>query len=244
MFSFDREILLKLDYDSYGLSKFDKEVVMDMIQELIPFDVNDNVLKILNVNANRNFILLYIVEHSKTLSVEEANFFLYSCDSFGRPEILHTLHSKVGQIEWLKLFRDFWTMCDSCSLYHKEFKEILKSYNIKTLRRHIHTTEDNAFYNDLPEEFEVYRGTFLDERFKYGISWTTDYEVASKFELGYRNFSIGGPMIYRYKTNMRPEVFSIMEDIGKHGTDILHMYVNKSSVFVLTSRGEKEIIVL
>lgn len=237
-------VMLNLDYDSYGLSIFDKEVVKDMILELLPASLNDEIEKVIYATANRNLIILYIVEHSKTLSVDEAKEFLYMADSYGRPEILYSLHSKVDPIKWLKLFRDFWTMCDSCSLYHKEFKEILKTYNIKALRRHIHTAEDAAFYNDLPEEFEIYRGTFLDEQFKDGISWTTDYEVAAKFELGYRNFSMGGPMVYRYKTNMRPEVFSIMEDIGKNGTDILHKYVKKSSVFVLTSRGEKEVFVL
>ena len=243
MFSFDKCALLNLDYDSYGLTEFDQSVVKDMIEELLPSSFED-IEKVVKAGSNINLISLYIVEHSITLSVEDAKEFLFMVDSFGRPEILHTLHSKIDKIEWLHLFRDFWTSCDSCSLYHEEFRSILKSYNIRTIRRHIHTDEDKIFYKSLPEEFEVYRGTFSDERFRHGISWTTDYDIADRFERGYRNFAEGGPMIYRYRSGMRDEIFSLMQNIALQGTEVLHKLVDKSSVFVLTSRGEREVFVL
>ena len=55
-------VMLNLDYDSYGLSSFDKEVVKDMILELLPASFNDEIEKVIYATANRNLITFSMID--------------------------------------------------------------------------------------------------------------------------------------------------------------------------------------
>lgn len=241
------ESIFSFDLSKLELSNFDQDILFEMCELYIPQSfVNDQIEKMINASANRTLIVLFIVEHAqvKQIPSDIAETLLYSVDSFGRPEVLQALYDKVDSIYWLKLFANYWTMCDSCSLYHIRFKEIFSNYSIETIRQEIHSKEDWEFYNSLPEVFTAYRGTFLDERFKGGLSWTTDKDIAKRFEYGYYNFAKKGPMIFRYQTNMRSEIFENMLEIAVGGTGVLRAEFFKEDVFVLTSRGESEILVI
>lgn len=235
------------DLNKLELSNFDRDILFEMCEAYIPQSfMNESPEKLIHASANRTLIVLFMVEHAqvKHIPSDIVETLLYSVDSFGRPEVLQALHDKVDSIYWLKLFANYWTMCDSCSLYHTRFKEIFSNYSIETIRQEIHSEEDWEFYNSLPEVFTAYRGTFLDERFKGGLSWTTNQDVAKRFEYGYFNFAKKGPMLFRYQSNMRPEIFKTMLEIAEGGTAVLQADFFKEDVFVLTSRSESEILVI
>ena len=229
--------------ESFDLHPITLSNIESLVLDYFPKDYTD-VEKQMALSANKGTIIKYILDHLEELNHHDAEKVLFSVDSFNRPEILYLMASLVNGKEWLQLFRDFWTQCDSCSLYHNEYKEVLLAHKIETIRAITHNEDDINFYNSLPEKFEVYRGTFVDVRFAGGISWTTDRDVAEKFEYGYQNFANNGPMVYRYRTNMTDEKFDLLKDIAKSGTAVLTRTVNKSDVFVNTSRGEREIFVL
>lgn len=237
----ERHVLLPLE--SFNLHPIALSNIESLIVDYFPNDYND-MEKQIALSANKGTIIKYILSHLDELKQDDAEKLLYSVDSFNRPEILYLMASLVDSKEWLNLFRTSWTQCDSCSLYHNEFKEILLSYSIDTIREITHDDDDIAFYNSLPETFEVYRGTFVDERFAGGISWTTDRSIAEKFEYGYQSFANNGPIVYRYRTNMTNEKFDLLKDISQAGTTVLTRIVKKSDVFVNSSRGEHEIFVL
>lgn len=234
---------VSIPLESFDLHPITLSNIESLVLDYFPKDYTD-VEKQMALSANKGTIIKYILDHLEELNHHDAEKVLFSVDSFNRPEILYLMASLVNGKEWLQLFRDFWTQCDSCSLYHNEYKEVLLAHKIETIRAITHNEDDINFYNSLPEKFEVYRGTFVDVRFAGGISWTTDRDVAEKFEYGYQNFANNGPMVYRYRTNMTDEKFDLLKDIAKSGTAVLTRTVNKSDVFVNTSRGEREIFVL
>ena len=234
---------VSIPLESFDLHPITLSNIESLVLDYFPKDYTD-VEKQMALSANKGTIIKYILDHLEELNHHDAEKVLFSVDSFNRPEILYLMASLVNGKEWLQLFRDFWTQCDSCSLYHNEYKEVLLAHKIETIRAITHNEDDINFYNSLPEKFEVYRGTFVDVRFAGGISWTTDRDVAEKFEYGYQNFANNGPMVYRYRTNMTDEKFELLKDIAKSGTAVLTRTVNKSDVFVNTSRGEREIFVL
>lgn len=234
---------VSLPLESFDLHPITLSNIESLVVEYFPKDYND-VEKQMALSANKGTIIKYIIDHLDDLNYKDAEKLLFSVDSFNRPEILYLMASLVDSKDWLRLFRDFWTQCDSCSLYHNEYKEVLLAHKIETIREVTHSEDDIKFYNALPETFEVYRGTFVDERFAGGISWTTDRDVAEKFEAGYQSFANNGPMVYRYRINMTDEKFDLLKDIAKSGTAVLTRTVNKSEVFVNTSRGEHEIFVI
>lgn len=175
---------------------------------------------------------------------EEANKFLAIIDSFLRAELLYKMYYLLSdKLEWLKLFGEYWTSCDSCSLYSKEYNKILKSFDIDVIKQTIYTDSDLKFHNSLPDLITVYRGTFLDPRFIDGISWTTDKSVADRFYQGYNNVS-SGLMGLRYKFNLPESKFLEFLDIAKQGCDVISIIVPKHDIFVVTARSEDEIIVL
>ncbi len=218
--------------------------IIDMnILEYFPSDHTD-ITKMQSLSCNKFTIMKFAIDNATECSAEVARLILQFSDSFNRPELLLSLSEKVSSDAWLDLFREYWTSCDSCSLYHEEFRNILFTYNIKKIREKTHSAEDKTFYDSLPESFEVYRGTFIDEQFIDGISWTTDKEIAERFKNGYENFKNGGGMRIRYMINMNQEKFSRLKDISESGTTVLTKTVNKKDVFVNTSRGEHEILIL
>ena len=76
-----------------------------------------------------------------------------------------------------------------------------------------------GFYDSIPDIVTLYRGTCDEEaeNKNYGISWTTDFEIAKFFA-------------YRY---------------GKDGRCVLKTEVNKKDIMsVLTNRKESEVIIL
>ena len=127
---------------------------------------------------------------------------------------------------------------------YNQFIEILNQYSLDYIRENTHDDDDKLFYDSLSEEFTVYRGTFIDDRFKGGISWTVDKAVAEKFKKGYQSFKDGGLMMMRYRCNTSNDKFDLLKDIAKSGVELLEMKIKKSDIFVNTSRGESEIFVL
>lgn len=231
------------DIEELQLSKKSLHVIEQLIIDYLPTDSVDQ--RHMFVSANRGHIMKYAVLQSNAIITEEnADKILSHLDSFNRPEVLYLLFEKTDRIVWLNLFRSFWTMCDSCSLYHEEFKSILRSYDIEEIRSITHNDDDIEFYNSLPETFEVYRGTFNDSRFAGGISWTTDIKVAEFFQNGYENFKNNGPMVFRYKFNMNDDKFNLLKEIAESGTSVLTRTVNKKDIFVNTNRGENEIFII
>lgn len=231
------------DIEELYLSKKALHVIEQLIIDYLPTDSVDQ--RHMFVSANRGHIMKYAVSQATAIITEEnADKILSHLDSFNRPEVLYLLFEKTDRIVWLNLFRSFWTMCDSCSLYHEEFKYILQSYDIEEIRSITHKDNDIEFYNSLPDTFEIYRGTFNDPRFAAGISWTTDIKVAEFFQGGYENFKTNGPMVFRYKFNMTPDKFDLLKDIAKSGTSVLTKTVNKKDIFVNTNRGEHEVFVI
>lgn len=218
-------------------------VIKELVTQYFPQSYAD-LDKSRALSANKGIIINYIVSKLDDLSESDAESLLYSVDSFNRPELLKKLASCVSGDAWLRLFRQVWTQCDSCSLYHEDFKYILNTYSLDRIKSFAHDESDTEFYNSLPETFEVYRGTFIDSRFAGGISWTTDRSIAEKFETGYKSFANNGPMAYRYRVNMSDEKFDLLKDIATSGTTVLTRTVNKADIFVNTSRGESEILVI
>ena len=230
--------------ESFNLSEASLKIINNFIDANFPkgHTEHDDLIKHTQLSGNKGIILLTLIELSNELTYNQASDILIYSDSFNRPELLLKMFNKTNNDAWLKLFGEFWSMCDSCSLYHEEFKRILKSYDINDIKKIIHTEESIEFYDSLPDNIVVYRGTFIDERFD-GISWTTSEEVAKRFQVGYESFKNGGPMSIRYMINMTSDKFNLLKDISLNGTALLEKTVNKKDVFVITSRGENEVIV-
>lgn len=240
------DISIFRQYFSFDLNEVD--LGQDIIEEINTIITNDfptnheDFLKLISLKFNKERVIHLILENSNEMSYNVADAILLTLDSFMRPKALIKLYGLLDRKDWAKLFQETWTMCDSCSLYHSEFNFILNQYSIQELRELCHTESDDAFYDSLPDEFEIYRGTFDDPRFD-GISWTTSLEVAQRFKDSYENVAEGGAMAIRYKHNMDSDTYDLIMDIAKSGTSLKTMLVKKSDVFVNTSRGELEIIV-
>lgn len=229
--------------ESLDVSQNTLDILNKLITEYLPKDHTD-FQKQLFVSANRGMICNYLVDSIDVIDFKNASKMLFDVDSFNRPELLVKFSDMIDKSYWLKLFNDFWTMCDSCSIYHEEFKEAFSKYTIEELRNEIHSDEDKEFYDSLPDVIEIYRGTFNDIRFSQGISWTLDKDVANRFMMGYKSFAENGPMVYRYKMNMTQDKFDLLKDISEEGVSVLTRTVNKKDIFLMTSRGEHEVIVL
>lgn len=235
-FNFEIE---KFDIKSSDLTKLE-----EMIDNFLKKSENDPHLMMM-YSANKGKVLNTMVQSIRTnISFNDADNILLSADSFSRPELLINISRILSKEDWLLLFRENWTTCDSCSLYHNEFRKILKTYSIEEIRNLTHQDYDVEFYDSLPEEITIYRGTFIDERFCKGLSWSTEESVAIKFMEGYKSFKNGGPMMMRYRFNMDDQKFNLLKDISLKGVTVLSKVVNKKDIFVNTSRDEYEILVL
>lgn len=230
--------------DDFKIDPDTIKVINEIISEYFPQSDND-VQKLMSVSANKNTVMKHVILSANcTIDIKTAEAALIDVDSFGRANILHNISRIVSKDDWLALFKSNWHMSDSCSLFHEEFREILSTYDMSYIRETIHDELDREFYDQLPETFTVYRGTFIDEDFAQGISWTTDKEVASRFMLGYQSFADKGGMYYRYASNIDHGLLEKMNEIAESGVTVLERTVNKADVFVTTSRGESEVILL
>lgn len=219
-------------------------VINEIVLDYFPHDMSD-LQKTHSLTVNKNAVLFYLVTNTQNkISFDVAQTVLNDSDSFGRPKILYALSSIVDKHDWLKLFKSNWHMSDSCSLYHEEFRDIFSRYSIDEIRNIVHDEDDIEFYESLPDTFVVYRGTFVDEDFACGISWTTNEEVAEKFKFGYENFAAKGGLYFRYLMNIDSDTLDRMNEIAESGVTVLQKTVNKKDIFVTTSRGESEVIVL
>ena len=230
--------------NDFSINDSFKELILKSVEQYLPFNMED-VQKLVYANIAKGLISINLVEClDNEISYELAESLIFIQDSFNKPELLCKLFDVIAKDDWLKLFRQFWVSCDSCSLYHNQFIEILNQYSLDYIRENTHDDDDKLFYDSLPEEFTVYRGTFIDDRFKCGISWTVDKAVAEKFKKGYQSFKDGGLMMMRYRCNTSNDKFDLLKDIAKSGVELLEMKVKKTDIFVNTSRGESEIFVL
>lgn len=230
--------------EKFDINHSDLTKLEEMIHTYLENSDNDPRLMMLYA-ANKGKVLNLLVQSIRSnISSNNADNILLSADSFSRPELLINIARILNKEDWLLLFREFWTSCDSCSLYHNEFRKILNTYSIEEIRNLTHQDYDIEFYNSLPEEITIYRGTFIDERFCDGLSWSTEESVAIKFMEGYKSFKNGGPMMMRYRFNMDDKKFNLLKDISLKGVAVLSKVVNKKDVFVNTSRNEYEVFVL
>lgn len=68
----------------------------------------------------------------------------------------------------------------------------------KAKPKYIMDEDEYNAYKELPDVIDIYRGGFLDEKESgiYGLSWTTDYEVAEFFNDRHKFTKDGGTVIY------------------------------------------------
>lgn len=194
--------------------------------------------------ANKSNIITFFINSIDSITYKDADHLMTSLDSFGRPYNLSLLYNCMDRLDWLRLFKETWTMCDSCSLYHDNFRHILNQYTLDEIRTHIQNDDDRIMYDSLPDIVDIYRGTFVHDDFRHGLSWTTDIKVAEQFANGYKSFAEKGPMYFRYMCNMDLDTLNRLTDIASDGVVTLKGQIDKSNIFVITNRGESEIIVL
>jgi hypothetical protein len=90
----------------------------------------------------------------------------------------------------------YWKMVGECytcsSLAHTDESTILKYLNdTRPEKEHLMDEEERKFFNDLPDEVNIYRGCTKKEikSGKFRISWTLDRKIAEFFAFEYINLS-------------------------------------------------------
>ena len=131
-------------------------------------------------------------------------------------ENLLELADCVDDDEFMAVFAQAWPDCDNTWSYRDELRHLLM-YHCRADFLHHLSEDDLAFYNALPDEITVYRG--CDASRVYGLSWTTDLELAKSFARGHRGMSPPNPVI------------------------ACGMAAKKDLLFATNDRGESEVLV-
>lgn len=76
----------------------------------------------------------------------------------------------------IELFKDVWSGAEIQYKRAEEFKKLFLEY-----RYEIMDETEKAFYDELSDKVEIYRGTRVPSFIDTGISWTTDKKIAEKF---------------------------------------------------------------
>lgn len=143
----------------------------------------------------------YAINYWFDRSAEEAQqwasdqLFGIGVDSAGRGFALYNLLSQAwmpDSYKW-KIFQDTWPSCDNVD--SELISAFENCFSGESLGWEHLNGQDLVFYNSLPDEIEVFRGSSPGR--KLGWSWTTDMMVATSFARGHRGIPVREPTIYR-----------------------------------------------
>lgn len=122
------------------------------------------------------------------MSLEDFEKELMLCDSYSRlGAFLEPDWIAVG--DTMPLLGKFWSLFDNISAYSDELSGLFGVYDwpINALM----DEDERAKLDGMPDEFVIYRGCYQHN--KWGMSWTTNREVAERF-----------PTLNRYKQDGQP----------------------------------------
>jgi len=131
-------------------------------------------------------------------------------------------------------FHEGWTMCDAVT--PQQVERIFACFTFDTLGTAHLAREEQAFFDNLPEVVEVFRGAPPDR--KRGYAWTTDEAVAERFARGHRGIPVRGGTIYR-ATIEKPRIWTVFTERGEG--EIFSAPTSKESARIVSlQRGDME----
>jgi hypothetical protein len=120
--------------------------------------------------------------HASNAGAEER---LLLCSSYQRPGVLLLEMIKEPMpANRLKLFLDYWTVCDAPWPHCAGFKRELRAALAQVRLADVLPPAEREWYANLPLVLDVWRGCELGR--ERGLSWTTDIAVAKAFARGKR----------------------------------------------------------
>lgn len=130
--------------------------------------------------------------------MERVNSALVNYGSVDRPKLFIELFSdnRVAgneKVFWLTL-HDNWVGFDK--IPHDEFEELFRAARPGWDSSYL-MPEDLAFYDSLPNSFDIYRGADENALHKVGLSWTLSRKTAEEFARGHRNILNKAPTILK-----------------------------------------------
>lgn len=81
--------------------------------------------------------------------------------------------------EWLTVLGEEWSGCDNIAQFVDQLFDETPFGEALDYPGAMMTPDEQTALRDLPDEVEVYRGCYLDN--KWGLSWSLDRAVAAKF---------------------------------------------------------------
>lgn len=106
---------------------------------------------------------------------------LQFADSYTRMGVLID-HFEVFDTDWFQQLGEWWCNCDNIAAYRDDLVKIFSLTRKCTKTSKIDpmmTSEELAAFDALPDEIEIYRGCYANN--KNGLSWSLDAEVARTF---------------------------------------------------------------
>lgn len=142
-------------------------------------------------------------------------------NSTNRLDRLLTLTEFVEPSVFWSVFHRNWSMCDDTWSEQDYLLDHLRYQNLEEPSYFHMTTENKAFYDGLKRGAVIYRGCSRERI--WGLSWTTDRQIAEKFARGHRGLKTQNPVLIRTKVARS----SVMETI----------------ISVSVERGESEVLI-
>lgn len=187
------------------------------------------------------FMYLLVISATTKIPYMAASKILSLSSSFNRTTLLSAMHDKVKDSDWCKLFAENWSSCDGCTSNSGNFIEILNQVDLNEIRKNL-SDEDIEYYNNLPDQVTIYRGTLDCDDINTGISWTTDLSIAKKFAEISESIAKREPASLRYIMGMGSDYQQIL-DSNPTGGVILKATVSKDKIIYTNNRGESEAII-
>jgi hypothetical protein len=126
-----------------------------------------------------------ILRRLKGLTFSAAQQQLLEFDSYDRTIALpFVLHRAPTLAERLKVFLDWWHLCDAPWGVRSDLARLLRSACSEVRVADLLSPDARSFYEGLPALVPVWRG--CERGRERGLSWTTDRIVAERFATGQR----------------------------------------------------------
>lgn len=175
------------------------------------------------------------------ISAKAASTFLTHSDSYNRMYFLVKLRKRVQRDDWFKLFFEFWSQCDACSMYANEIKAAFKGVDMAEMRNKYYSEEQWAAHQALPDEIEVWRGCHLPTG-RNGISWSLDEQVGRHFSKIATSLSARQEAYLRPMLAMQPSQLDRYEKMISGTPALCKTVLKKDDGFILLGRQESEVI--
>jgi hypothetical protein len=115
---------------------------------------------------------------NRLLTMEQATAAAGWADSYSRLGVLLDLRASMDDLEWWRLFGQWWSSCDNIASYTPRVRPMLL-HTTPEQRQAMMDARAKSIWAALPNFVTVYRGCYAVNR--DGLSWTLSRETAAIF---------------------------------------------------------------